>query len=370
MGKGVRGFFGMMHTEVRAVVLPSPASNVPVTRKGVMSDMPKFYKNCPPYLESYLRYLELVENKAASTLEYRCHDIRDFFKFLRRREDGVPTPAEVAAGDIFVAAMPVETVAAVTQDDIEEYLEYLIQDRKVSRQTACRRKATSLRCFYDYLLKQQVDLDVVMLTNPVPSFEISEDMLPARPSRVLKPSELDKVLKAVEGIAATRDVAIILLIATTGLSSPDICKIRYEDYHDDHLIVNGRTIYLTEATQEAIQIYLHEFRDPLEDFLKDKTLFISRTLYKRLSPRGIQNALQKHFDRAGVDASARDLRYTAVVELLKNARNECERSYLAGYLGYTNLASLSRLPLPKTDSGDPVPQIMEDSWLNNLGKHS
>ena len=211
---------------------------------------------------------------------------------------------------------------------------------------------------------------MVILSNPVPSFKISEDMLPARPSRVLKPSELDRLLKSVEGVAATRDVAIILLIATTGLPSPDIYKIRYQDFYGDHLIAGGRTIYLTNATQVAIWTYLHEFRDPLEEFLKDKTLFVSRTLYKRLTPRGIQNALQKHFDKADVDGSARDLRHTAVVELLKNARNECERSYLAGYLGYTNPSSISHLDLPKlSEEDEPVPQLMANSWLNNLGNH-
>ena len=331
----------------------------------------KIYKNCPPYLESYLRYLELVGNKAATTLDARCHDIRDFLKFLRRQEDGFPSPEEIAANDIFVAGLPAKTVAAVTEEDVEEYLEYLLEERKVSQQTIYTRKATSIRGFYDWLMKAQVDLGLVILKNPVPHFDVRSEFSPARPSRVLSHAELDKILKAVDGDAAVRDTAIILMVATTGLPATEVAKIKYRDYHEDHLVYQGKKIPLTEAAQKAIRVYLAEYRDPIEDFLKDKTLFVSRLKKKRLSPRGIQNALQKHFDRAGVEGSARDLRYTAVVELLKNARNECERAHLAGYLGYTDPAAIARLPLPKAEeTGDELHAALESSWLNRLGKRN
>lgn len=329
------------------------------------------YKNCPPFLESYLRYLELVENRAASTLEGKCHDIRDFLKFLRRREEGVPTPEEIAANDIFVAGISADIVAAVTEDDVEEYLEHLALERHVSQHTIYFRKTVSLRDFYDWMLKQQVDLGVVILTNPVPHYDSRRAAAPAKPTRVLTHAELDKVLKAVDGDSAIRDVAMILLVATTGLAATELAKVKHRDYHGDHLVYRGRKIFLTEAAQKALRVYLAEYRDPIEDFLKDNTLFVSRLKKKRLSPRGIQNALQKHFDRAGVEGSARDLRYTAVVELLKNARNECERAHLAGYLGYTDPASISRLPLPKAeDTGEQFHAALENSWLNDLGKRN
>lgn len=326
------------------------------------------YKNCPPVLESYLRYLELVENKAASTLDGRCLDVRNFLKFLRSRCDGVPSPEETAAGDIFVADMTADTIAAVTEEDIEEYLDMLLEERRMSQETIYRRKLPALRDFYDYMMRQQVDLGVVMLSNPVAEYSLSGDTAPAKPCRVLTHSEIDRVLRAVEGSAAVRDVAIILLISTTGIAANEVVKIRYRDYAGDTLVVAGRKVYLTETVQKAIRLYLTEYRDPISEFLKDNTLFVSRTRLKRLSARGLRKALQKHFDKAGVDGSAQDLRHTAVMELLKSARNECERAYLAGYLGYTNPNSISRLPLPKPAGDDPVPQLMADSWLNDLGR--
>ena len=328
------------------------------------------YKNCPAALESYLRYLELVENKAASTLDGRCVDIRNFLKFLRSRCEGVPSPEEIAAGDIFVANMNAETIAAVTEDDIEDYLEYLMEERRMSQETIYRRKLTALRDFYNYMLRQQVDLGVVMLSNPVPLRTLTGETAPATPCRVLTHSEIDRVLKAVDGSAAVRDVAIIMLIATTGISANEVVKIRYKDYSGDSILVAGRKVHLTQSVQKAIRLYLMEYRDPIEEFLKDNTLFVSRSKLKRLSGRGLRYALQQHFNKAGVDGSAQDLRHTAVMELLKNARNECERAYLAGYLGYTNPSSIARLDLPKFSDDEPVPQLIADTWLNNLGKRS
>lgn len=329
----------------------------------------KEYKNCPAYLESYLRYMELVEGKAFSTLDGRCKDVRAFLQFLRRRQDTYPTEAERITEDAFVENLSIQTVAAVTERDIEEYLNYLAQSRNVSQHTIYRRKTSSLRSFFHWLLQQQEELGIVMLTNPVPYYDTASfQNTPANPSRALSHAELDRVLSAVSGEAATRDIAMIMVISTTGIAANDLVKVKERDYLGDCLMVAGRKIYLTEATQRAIRRYILEYREPIAEFLMDNTLFVSRSKLKRLSPRGVQKALQKHFDNAGVEGSARDLRYTAVMELLKNARNECERNYLAGYLGYTNPASLNRLPLPKTDEGEPMAELLKGSWLNDLGK--
>lgn len=323
------------------------------------------FKNCPPVLDSYLRYLELVEARAPATVDARYRDIKSFLQFLRSRCEDAPSAEEIAAGDIFVDQMDAAAVAAVTEEDVEDYLDYLVEEMHLKEQTVYRRKQSSLRMFYDYLLRHQQDLDVVIPRNPVPKGKRGECKTD-EPCRALTPSEISKLLKAIEGEAAVRDTAIVLLIATTGLSISEVVKLRYADYREEILLVADRKVYLTEACQKAINRYLFEFRDPISDFLKDNTLFVTRTYRRRLTPRGLQKALQKHFDRAGVKATARDLRYTAVLELMKTARNECERSYIAGYLGYTKLKSLDSLPLPKTDPGDALPRMVENTWLGDL----
>lgn len=320
------------------------------------------FKNCPPVLRSYLRYLETIKNQKPSTLRDRYLDIKVFLQFLKERSGEQTGPA---ANEVWVEDIDPAVVAGVTEDDINDYLEYLAQQRHVAEVTIYRRKLPSLRKFYDYLIRHQDELGIQITSNPAPN--VPPPSSPAKPCRVLSRSEITRLLRAVSGETAVRDTAIVLLMVTTGLSVSEVAKIRYDDYHQDALFVAGRKIFLTENCQDAINRYISDFRDPLTDFLKDNTLFVTQNYRKRLSARGIQNALQKHFDRAGIDASARDLRYTAVIELLKNARNECERSYIAGRLGYSNPQSLNSLPLPKPEKDDILPSLVGNSWLGELG---
>lgn len=325
------------------------------------------YKDCPAVLESYLRYLTMVCNKAKSTVIMRYVDLRGFFQFLRTRGEYEPTAAELATGEVLVAGMQVDAVAEVTEDDIYDYLDYLSHERRISEITIYRKKLPSLRRFYDYLMRHQEEFGICLNVNPVG--KITAPTEATRPARCLTPSEISRLLKAVAGETALRDTAMILLILTTGLNISELAKARYTDYHEDLLLVAGRKVHLTEGCQEAIEEYICQFRNPVEQYLKDNTLFITHNYLRRLTARGIQKALQKHFDRAGVDGTARDLRHTAVMELLKNARNECERAYIAGYLGYTNADHVSRLPLPKPPQDDPMVDLVQNTWLADLGKN-
>lgn len=320
------------------------------------------YKNCPPVLESYLRYLKTVQNAAPKTIEARYWDIKCFLQFIRFSGEEL---TEIPMNEIYVENMSTATVAAVTEDDIYDYLDHLTNEQHLSGLTV-QRRVGSIRMLYEYIYRHQEELGVVLARSPVP--EIKSDSIPTEPCRELTPSEISKVLRSIEGEAAVRDVAIVLLISTTGISIGELVKLRCEDYQEDTMLVAGRKVHLTGACQDALNAYLRDFRDPASEGLHDKTLFISRNYRRRLTARGVQKALQKHFDRAGVKATARDLRHTAVKELLKSARNECERSYIAGYLGYTSIKSLKNFHLPKPADTAPLPHLTENTWLNNIGR--
>ena len=326
-----------------------------------------FYKNCPEVLESYLRYLELVKGYSQGTLLARYQDICDFLRFIRRREGGGTSPEELAVGDVFINRMTAAEIAALTPDDVDAFLENLERERHISNLTIFRRKAPSLGMFYGYLIQQQEELGISIAINPVQDRRDSTP--PSEPSRILSPAEINRVLDNVQGKSAVRDIAIILLISTTGLSVCEVVKIRCKDYNHHTITVNGRQFALTENCRKAIDRYLFEYRDPCEEWIHDNALFVSKNYQRRLTTRGLRKALQRHFDRAGVVGTAKDLRYTAVITLLKTARNECERSYIAGYLGYTNPVSLQQFPLPPLPSvpDTPLPSP-EDTWLSSLGR--
>lgn len=319
------------------------------------------YKNCPPILESYLRYLEFVENMSPNTLNSKLTDIRGLLQFIQAKS--LPEVSDLKLSGVCVTDMSAAAVAAVTQDDIESYIEYLSKDAHISATSIQCRKLVSLRRFYDYLIRHQEDLGIFIPFNPV--MDGKPGIVAERPARALLPGEVRRLLKAIEGQNALRDTAIVLLILTTGIPVSQLVRVRCEDYREDTLLVAGRKVYLTETCQEALNAYIQEVRDP---GVHDNAIFVSDNYYRRLTPRGVQKALQKHFDRAGIQATAKDLQHTAVVELLKTARNDCERAYIAGYLGYTSLDSLRKLtPIQPADPAAAPVNMVEKTWLAELG---
>lgn len=347
------------------------------------------YKNCPPVLESYLRYLKTVKDNAPKTLDVRYRDVKTFLTYLVQRENDAPLTSSELENRI--AHLTTESIAAVTEEDIEDYLDYLAKELHLTELTIQQRKLPSLRQFYNYIFRYQEELGVTLLQNPVRQHW--EMKVPSEPCRILSPTEITCVLDAIDKHAAlnttenfgngplvavnpaVRDKAIVLLIATTGVSTKELIKIRCQDYIEDTMVVAGRKVHLTEACREALDTYLVEFREPIEAAYNDfheNALFVSHNYRRSLTDRGIQNALKKHFDRAGVTGTARDLRYTAMAEMFKSARNECELAYIAGRFGYNSPATakqlLQQMGIPYPGEGKEMPDLISGTWLDSIGK--
>ena len=99
------------------------------------------YKNCPPVLEGYLRYLEIVKNQSRSTILNKLSDIRGLLQFIQARS--LPEDPTLKLSGVAGADMRAATVAGITEEDIEDYIEYLASDAKVSPNSIRRRKLGS-----------------------------------------------------------------------------------------------------------------------------------------------------------------------------------------------------------------------------------
>ena len=70
--------------------------------------------------------------------------------------------------------------------------------------------------------------------------------------------------------------------------------------------------------------------------------------------------------------TARDLRYTAMAEMFKSARNECELAYIAGRFGYNSPATakqlLQQMGIPYPGEGKEMPDLISGTWLDRIGK--
>lgn len=304
------------------------------------------YDNCPVFLTSYLRYLTMVKNQSKGTVNGVYHNLKSFLQFQHNRKLSPPLPDE-AIQSVDISNMTVWEVAELGEEDIEDYIDHLETVVK-NGQVTIRHKLVHLRSFWSYLIRNQEELGISISQNPAAN--LRADNIKYTRSRVVTDAEVHRILRAMAGETALRDRAMMLVILSTGAQLSQLTRIHCEDVADGKIKIGQRYVYISEECQEAIDDYLQEYRDPISEGMKDKALFVSQKLRRRLTPRGIQKALEKHFSAAGINATASDLRFTAAKRLLEQAANRYERAVIAEYLGYKSLNSLAQFQLPPLDN--------------------
>lgn len=304
------------------------------------------FQDCPSFLISYIRYLALFQNRSDLTVDSAFLTLREFLQFVHYqvKEQELPPTAD-AHKDMSIARMDIREVTSVTLEDAEQFACFLDTVAQNSTGTI-RRKITIIRVFYDYLLRHQGDLQITLDGNPFREVRISCSQI--SDLNILPVSDVNKLLHSVAGESAPRDKAIILLIATTGLMLREVAALNLDDLGDTFIRVNGniqRDVAIPPACREALDIYLRDYRSPIEDTLIDKdALFVSISKRRRITPRCIQQTIRRQITAAGLEDKGytpQDLRDTAAVAILQAAPPK-DRMLLLEYLGYTSVCSAAR----------------------------
>lgn len=313
----------------------------------ILKDLESHYgfSDCPHFFSAYLRYLAVFQNLSELSVESIYISLREFCQFIHYRHKFHSKPSSADAHkDLSICNMPLSELACVSEMDIEEYLCFL--DTVVGNKSlTVRRKITHLRKFYQYLYDQQTELGISVPENPVKNLSSPTSQAPKL--KLLSEHTVKKLLGAVAGPNAVRDIAIIQLILSTGISLQEIANLNEDDYLGNIIYVRGtkaRTAYLSPEAEDTMEEYLSTYRAPMEDQLRDKALFVSQSRRKRLTPRCIQMSIGKHMANAGLAAkgyTAQDLRDTAVASMLKSVSKR-ERPYLLAELGFRSPRSAAR----------------------------
>lgn len=332
------------------------------------------FPDCPEFLTGYLRYLELFQDRKKNTISCAYQTLREFLQYVHYKNKILSRPSTADAHkDMSICNMELDEVAAVTRDDINEYLCFL---DTVTRNTSgtMRRKLSLIRVFYEYLRNQQVELGIAIKENP--TAKIAGPRAPAgeRKLNLIPQKDLDSILNAIEGENALRDRAIILLIVTTGLTVQEVADLNEDCYKRNRqiLITRGfdpRIVALTEGCIEALDTYLQEFRAPMEDEIWDKAMFVSLRLRRRITARCIQKAIAKHVRAAGLEDkgyTAQDLRDTAVVTIL-NSTPEAIKSSMMEYLGFKSPKSKYRFTERSDLHYEHMAALVRNSGVNDFG---
>lgn len=307
------------------------------TYKTPLMQAPQSFDNCPEFLERYLNYLSVFKDRKPATVIENCVNLREFCQYIHFKVRFQIKPStKDAHKDLDITCMNIHELAALTQDDILEYLAF--QDTVVQNSTATtNKKITLLRSFYSYLERNAQELEISLAAgNPLD--DIRAQKAPRSKLRSLTIRQIQQLLNGVTGDTAQRDASMILLMATSGLSLAEVASLNLEDLDKDSVLIRrpgteSRTAYLIPACREYILAYIKSSGRSPED---RGPMFLSSQQNRRMTTRSIHYRIQKAAGVAGLgdlNITPADLRATAASIMLQS-NDDKESEQILKLLGY------------------------------------
>ena len=123
---------------------------------------PEAYDNCPDFLEKYLNYLSVFENKKPGSVMETCISLREFFQFTHYCNVIHEKPSTSDAHkDMDITQMQLSEICQVTESDIEVYLCFLDTVTHNVMSTISK-KLSYIRSFYSYLERNAPELGICL----------------------------------------------------------------------------------------------------------------------------------------------------------------------------------------------------------------
>lgn len=258
------------------------------------------------YIDDFLEYLLVVKKHSDNTIiNYRV-DILEFFNYNGENIN-------------------------INKEDINKYLMHLY-DTNVSKSSIAR-KLSSLRTFYDYLLKKNIiNINYFkMFKNPK-----KDKNLP----KFVKEDDIDKMFLVpnTRTWIGERNLLIIRMLYATGVRISELVNIKINDIN-----INDRTIkILGKGSKERIVVFGYNTKDILEEYLNrgrrevdyqnSNYLFLNKD-GNRLSTRYIRKILDDIICKASIEmhVSPHMLRHTFATGMLNNGADLVSVKDLLGH---------------------------------------
>ncbi len=253
-----------------------------------------------PYLQPYKNYLQVEKGASAHTVAAYLRDLADFNDFIER---------EASPGKI-------ENVEHLT---VRRYLSQL-QRRGLSKTTMAR-KMSSLRCFYRFLLREEIieNNPLVLVSAPkeykkLPKFVEYEDIqeLFALPDN---------------SPAGLRDRAILETLYGCGLRVSELCSLTIDriNFAQGNLKIMGkgnkeRLVPLGRCAAASLEAYLARGRGELLKEQDIESVFLNQRNGHGLTDRAVRNIINKYVNRmaANLKISPHMLRHSYATHMLEN----------------------------------------------------
>lgn len=230
----------------------------------------------------FLDYLANDRNYSEQTVNSYKFDVEKFFNYLYKKE-------------VLMDAVEASTI----RDFLTEEIESGISKR------SCRRRISSLKHFYNYMIKVGYVKENPFLLIDTPKFD-------KRLPDVLYGEQIDYLFKANKGrndFLALRDQAIIETLFSSGVRADELCKLDMQsiDLNRREMRVVGkgnkeRVVLISNECKKTLTQYIKEFRSQLFKRAKIPTpaLFLNNR-GNRLTTRGLEFILTEIQNKTGVD---------------------------------------------------------------------
>ena len=316
----------------------------------------KDYGDLPNIMGKYLKYMQTIKNRSASTIREYYYDLRNIFRFIKRDKYNIKTDN---LNEIDIMDIDVKFLKSLTLNDFYNYLFYMSNDLNAKPVSRARKIAT-LKSFFNYLCNKEKLLTVN------PCIDLETPKLGKRVPKYLNLDEAVALLHSIDGRHKTRDYAIITLFLNCGLRLSELIGIDLTHIREDNLTVLGkgnkeRNVHLNDACMSALSDYL---KDRPNDKVIDKDALFLSSRYKRISRRNVEIIVKKYIIQAGLDPkkySPHKLRHTAATLMHKHGNVDIRS--LQQILGHE---SISTTEIYTHIDSDDVRSALDNNPLNNV----
>lgn len=245
-----------------------------------------------PYVDDFLKYKKIYDDAAPNTLKNYVIDLRIFFEFTEGKFN-------------------------VNNKTINNFVEYLLNEKKEKRSTINRR-LSALKSYYNYLYNEEI-----IERNPGSKIKYLRKE-PPKLKNILPQDEIFKILDKIDDV---RDRALLETLYSTGIRESELSALNIQDIDFENKLITiikaknrkYRIIPISDEALKWIKAYLGARKDgPL--FLNNK--------YKRLGTRGIYNICKKYFN-----IPPHDLRHSFGTHMIMKTNNP---KAVAEMMGHSN----------------------------------
>lgn len=269
-------------------------------------------------VDGFISYIEAERRYSPLTVRNYRRDIADFLEFIGVDKESFDPNA-------------------IARADVEEWIIYLFEKRKLKAQSVNRSVAT-LRSFWKWMLGHgHANRDIVSV--------ISQAKTPSRLPVFVSESRMEDVVALLRDDIATddferlRDAVIVLLFYTAGLRLAELANLKIGDISADYRTIRilgkgekERIVPLIGRMGEILKKYFSQFSSQNICIGQKKALILSKK-GEPISVRTIQRIVDRKLKGAGIQGktSPHTLRHTFATHLLNKGADLREIQELLGH---------------------------------------